>query len=119
MLKTSAVYNRVQLKLKTYFVFSPGCTSLKPELKLLLSPIPGLRNGNILIFVIIGLQILIIQEDRIASRLPSGPIDNNPIFLFVMDISGSTGIRDLPEQVQLFVIAAKNSANTIVISYER
>jgi len=33
------------MKLKTYFVSGPGYASLKLELKLLSSPIPGLRRG--------------------------------------------------------------------------
>jgi hypothetical protein len=46
VLKTSAVYNWVQLKLKTYFVSSPSYASLKLELKLLSSPILGVRREN-------------------------------------------------------------------------
>jgi hypothetical protein len=48
VLKTSAVCNWVQMKLKTYFVSSPSCASLKVELKLLSSPIPGLRKDKII-----------------------------------------------------------------------
>ena len=47
-----AIYNWVQLKLKTYFVSSLGYASLKLELKLLSSPILGLRRGTIYYYIL-------------------------------------------------------------------
>jgi hypothetical protein len=72
VLKTSAVCNLVQLKLKTYFVSSPSCASLKVELKLLSSPILGIRRGGTNIFDLVFFRLKLInivyQADQVLFK---------------------------------------------------
>jgi len=70
VLKTSAVYNWVQLKLKTYFVSNPGCASL--NLKLLSSLIVGLKEKIIYIFASIKQNIMQTINVKINIDSPTG-----------------------------------------------